>query len=50
MYGMKQRAEIPLGCGAVMVGITYFVDSALLMSVASVAVLVVMYWLKKQGY
>jgi hypothetical protein len=50
IYGWKQKSAVPLGTGVVMVGLSYFVGSALYMSLAEVATLVVMYWLKKQGY
>ncbi len=51
VYGWKQKSPIPLGAGALMVGISYwFYDSALIMSVISVLILAVMYWLKGQGY
>jgi hypothetical protein len=50
MFGWKQKSGIPLGIGMALVAISYFISSAVLMSVASVAVFVVMYCLKKQGY
>ena len=50
IYGWKQKSAIPLGTGVVMVGLSYFVGSALYMSLAEVATLVVMYWMKKQGH
>jgi hypothetical protein len=49
-YGWKQKAAIPLGTGVAMIGLSYFIGSALYMSLAEAATLVVMYWLKKQGY
>jgi hypothetical protein len=48
-YGWKQKSAIALATGVAMVGLSYFIDSALYMSLAEVAVLVLMYWLKKQG-
>ena len=51
VYGWKQKSPIPLGAGALMLVISYwFYDSALIMSVISILILGVMYWLKKQGY
>ena len=51
VYGWKQKSPIPLGAGALMLGISdWFYDSALVMSVISVLILAVMYWLKRQGY
>ena len=50
IYGKKQRSGIPLGGGLAMVGVSYFISSAVLMSLASVGILVVMYVLKRQGW
>ncbi len=49
VYGWKQKAAIPLACGAAMAGVTYVIGSALLMSVASIAILGIMYWLLKRA-
>ncbi|MDB6064317.1 MAG: hypothetical protein JWR26_525 [Pedosphaera sp.] len=50
IFGWKQKSMIPLGGGLLMVGVSYFVANAVLMSLASIAICVGMYWLKKQGY
>jgi hypothetical protein len=50
IFGWKQKSTLPLVGGLLMVGFSYFISSALLMSLASIAVLVGMYWYKKQGY
>ena len=50
IYGKKQKAETPLGCGLAMVAISYFVDSAWWMSLAGAGILAIMFWLKKRGY
>ena len=50
MYGWKQKSTLPLAGGFALTAVTYFVESALYMSLASVAILVIMYGLKKQGY
>jgi hypothetical protein len=50
IYGWKQKSMIPLGGGVVITGMCYFVASALYMSLANSLVLVLMYWLKRQGY
>jgi hypothetical protein len=50
IYGKKQKSWVPLGCGLAMVAVSYFVDSAWGMSLASTGILGIMYWLKKQGY
>jgi hypothetical protein len=51
IYGWKQKAMIPLAVGLALVAVSYvFLNSALYMSLASIAILAVMFWLKKQGY
>jgi len=51
IYGWKQKAAIPLVVGVVLTAITIFLwNSALYMSLASIAVLGAFWWLKKQGY
>jgi hypothetical protein len=46
IYGKKQQLLIPLFGGLILIGVSYFIESALYMSFAAVAI----YWLKKQGY
>lgn len=51
IYGWRQKSSIPLAGGVLMVGVSYFLfNSALYMSLASVLIIVVMYWLKRRGY
>jgi len=50
IYGKKQQSMVPLFGGLLIMGITYFIDSALYMSLAAIALLGVIYWLKKQGH
>jgi hypothetical protein len=50
IYGKKTQSWIPLCGGLVMGALTYFVGSAVLMSLACVLILVIMYVLKRQGY
>ena len=50
LFGWKQKSPLPLAGGGILVGITYFVESALLMSAIGVAVLAGMYWVKKRGF
>jgi len=50
IYGWKQKSMIPVWGGLLLVGGSYFISSALLMSLASIFILAGMYWLKKQGY
>jgi hypothetical protein len=48
IYGKKQQAMVPLFGGLVLVGLSYFIASALYMSLAGVALLTVIIWLLKQ--
>jgi hypothetical protein len=50
IYGKKQQSMVPLFGGLLIIGISYFIESALLMSLAAVALLAGVYWLKKQGH
>lgn len=51
IYGLKQKAVIPLSVGVGLTAITILLwNSALYMSLASIGVLGVFWWLKKQGY
>ena len=50
IYGKKQQSMAPLFGGLLIMGITYFIDSALYMSLAAIALLTGVYWLKRQGH
>ena len=50
VYGKKQGAMMPFIGGLLMIGLSYFVTSWLLMSLLSVATIFAVYWLVKQGY
>ena len=50
IYGKKQASWAAMVGGVVMMAGSYFVGSALLMSVLSVAVIAGVYFLLKQGY
>ena len=50
IYGKKQQSMVPLFRGLLIIGISYFIESALYMSLASIALLAGVYWLKKQGH
>jgi len=51
LYGWKQKSMLPLGAGLVMLAVSYlFWNSTLYMTLASVLILAVFFWLKKQGY
>ena len=50
IYGWKQKAVIPLVGGAAMMAASFFIGSALLMSLVCIALMAVVYWLARQGY
>jgi hypothetical protein len=50
IYGWRQRATIPLLGGVAMTAASYFISSALLMSLACIALMYAVYWLLKHGY
>ena len=50
IYGKKQQSMVPLFGGLLIIGISYFIDSALYMSLAAIALLSGVYWLKRQGH
>jgi hypothetical protein len=43
IYGKKQQSLVPLFGGLLLIGISYFIDSAVYMSFAAVAILVAIY-------
>jgi hypothetical protein len=50
IYSKKQGAMIPLIGGLLMIAVSYLVSSWLLMSLLSIALMMVVYWLMKLGY
>jgi len=50
VYGKKQRVAIPLYGGVLMIGLSYIISSALLMSAACIGLIVFMYILRRNGY
>ena len=50
VYGWKQKALMPFLGGLTMTAASVLIGSAALMSLACVAVMVLVYWLLKQGY
>ena len=50
IFGKRQKAMSPMIGGVAMIAVSYFVSSALLMSLICIAVMVGVYWLAKQGY
>ena len=50
IYGWRQKASIPLAAGAAMTAMSFIGPNALVMSLASIAIMVVTWWLLKRGY
>jgi len=50
IYGKKQSSWPPMVGGVLMLAISYFASSALLMSLACLALAALVYFLIKQGY
>lgn len=50
IYGKKQSSWVPMTGGAAMIVMSYFVDSALLMSLLCIGVMAAVYFLVKRGY
>jgi len=50
IYGKKQRELMPMLGGVAMVAVSYFVNSALLMSLISIVLMVTVYLLMKRGW
>ena len=50
IYGWRQRATIPFVGGVLMTVASFFISSAVLMSLACIALMFAVYWLLKQGY
>jgi hypothetical protein len=49
VYGKKERSTVPLCGGVLLVGISYFIGSALYMSLVGALLVVGMIWLIKRG-
>jgi uncharacterized membrane protein HdeD (DUF308 family) len=50
IYGKRQGSWAPMVAGVLMVAVSYFVASALLMSLICIASMAAVYLLLKQGY
>lgn len=50
IYGKKQRELMPMLGGVAMIAVSYFVSSALLMSLVSSALMVAVYLLVRRGW
>lgn len=46
IYGWKQKAVVPLVGGLLLSALSYFISSALYLSLAGIIILVGMYWMK----
>ncbi len=49
IYGKKQQEPVPLVGGVVMIGVSYFVASALLMSLVSLAIMAAGFFVMRRG-
>ena len=50
VYGWRQKALIPFLGGLAMTAASFLIISALLMSLASLAIMLIVWWLLRQGY
>ena len=50
IYGKKQRLMIPLFGGIALIAISYLIASALYMSLASIGIIALIWFLHQQGY
>ena len=50
IYGWRQRALLPFLGGLAITAVSFFIVSALLMSLACIALIFITHWLMKQGY
>lgn len=50
IYGKKQSSWPPMAAGVLMIAISYFAGSALLMSLVCLGLITAVYFLLKQGY
>ena len=49
IYGKKQGRPVPLVVGLVMIAVTYFCETALVMSLVSVALIAGIWWATQRG-
>jgi len=47
IYGKKQKSPVPLVCGIVLMGMSYFVKTPLSLSLLGIAVIALIYILKR---
>jgi len=50
IYGKKQQSLSPMVGGVLMIGVSYFISSALLMSLIYILVIAAVYGLVRRGY
>lgn len=50
LYGKKQGAPVPMAGGLLLIGISFFIDAALMLSLVSIGLIVAMHWLMRRGY
>jgi hypothetical protein len=50
VYGKKQSSLVPLIGGLLMIGVSYFIGSALIMSLVSLGIIGAVYFLLKRGF
>jgi len=50
IYGKKAQSYVPMIGGVLMIAVSYFVASALLMSLISLGIMAGVYWLLKHGW
>ncbi|MBU6398878.1 MAG: hypothetical protein KGS61_01040 [Verrucomicrobia bacterium] len=49
IYGWKQKSAVPLAGGVLLIAVSYFVTSALYMSLASLALIYGIYWFSQRA-
>lgn len=47
LYGWRQKDMVPLFGGIALMALSYFIESALIMSLVSVVLIVAIFWLRK---
>jgi hypothetical protein len=48
IFGWKQKDTVPLFGGIALVAVSYFINSALAMSLVSIALIAAIFWLKRR--
>ena len=50
IYGKRQSSLIPMIGGVLLIAVSFFVSSALMMSLVGIGLVIAMYFLRKSGY